>query len=80
MAIDDNLMHMATLSADMVAIEFPGASMEMTKAIVRRTLESLEANGYIEIVPLQDRSPYFAPLPPYETPDHLAKPKEDNGR
>lgn len=66
MAVDDRLVQNAVLAADEVAISFQGTNADKTRAVVRRALEALEANGLITVTPEEDRPMFFAPFPPYE--------------
>lgn len=66
MAVDDQLVQDGVLAADEVAIGFRGTDAEKTRAVVRRALEALEANGLITVTPVDERPMFFAPFPPYE--------------
>lgn len=68
MTIPDPLILNACFSADSVAIGFKGSSADLTKAIVQRTLEALEANGMITIIPEREWPEYYIPDPPYKAP------------
>lgn len=64
--VTDQVVHLATLAADEVAIygryDTPA---EKTEAIVRRALEALEANGVIYIVPDENHPFFYKPFPPF---------------
>jgi hypothetical protein len=68
------LVQQACYSADGVAIDrkAEGATgAEVTRAVIARALEALEANGYITVVPPAEWPDWFVPEPPYEVPDSL---------
>ena len=71
--VTDQVVHLGCLAADeVVFLNMNATSMtgaEKTRAIVRRTLEALEANGVIYIVPDENHPFFFKPFPPYGDTD-----------
>lgn len=69
MAVSDQTVQLACLAADEVVLldnlANPMTGAEKTRAIVRRALEALEANGVIYIVPDENHPFFFRPFPPY---------------
>lgn len=68
MSVPESILNVAKLSADLKAVEFVGTFVgpSSTLAIVERTLEALEANGYIKYVPEDERPQFYTPRPPYK--------------
>jgi hypothetical protein len=66
--ISDILVRNACFSADAVAVGFIGTEADKTRAIVRRALEALEANGMIKVVPESEWPSWYIPDPPYKVP------------
>lgn len=68
--VTDQVVQLGCLAADeIVFLDYesakPMTGAERTRAIVRRTLEALEANGVIYIVPDENHPFFFKPFPPY---------------
>lgn len=63
-----HLVRNACFSADSVAVDFTGASLNLTRALVTRALEALLANGLISVTPLEEWPDYYIPDPPYVNP------------
>lgn len=78
MTISREVIQMGSIAADEVAMRAHSTGSEKTRAIVERTLEALEANGIIKIVPEEERPEFFAPYPPYEGPNLLSRPNKEN--
>lgn len=74
MAVSEQVVQLGCLAADEVvffnyenATHMTGA--EKTRAIVKRALEALDANGIIYIVPDENQPFFFRPFPPYGDTD-----------
>lgn len=67
--VTDQLVQLGCLAADEVVFSnLKGTQMtgaQKTRAIVRRTLEALEANGVIYVVSDENHPFFFKPYPPY---------------
>lgn len=65
------LVRNGTMSANAVAIGLNATTLtgaERTRIIVERTIEALEANGLITVVPADEWPDFYIPDPPYRSP------------
>ena len=62
------LVQDATMSADAVAMQPHLTHAEATRAIVRRAIEALAANGRITVVPIEQWPDAYVIDPPYDSP------------